>query len=659
MLNSVMGDKPSFNPKKISNLQKYIENMLMGGFINQANAAETQKARGVFFLQKQSSIVDKKFGWRVPKHLVFEAGKEFSPGSFNFPVFARPCPTIPRHGFVDSVSCKNFHELNAVSNATYLEEPNAELMITKPVSSSYNAIITNGVITFAHGNDGATSGNGCRYFYVSEDPVSKAIDLPKGICLEGEVPFYELVVSKDGKVNLVQCRSAPGLPPSKDFVPHTVNVKTVIKAGGDLLEWEKKLKNVDPFTTAIDHSGGSLASHFSIHAIINKIPIFTTYSPKVGQLIEPTVESPEINDLDRQKFFESFVVGFSSTDHIYDNAKFIKQDPLQISRNILHLSLATLHNFNAINYHKDYALLGVVLGMFVRVCFSVSKGEARFAKNNSCVQNSKMWKDEPKLKKYIGDLPSSRSACYKSLLRSSATQAIEEIPYIYRVFDGVNWGGGYGGSRWAACTRSALNLFNSCVAGNIEKVVEQFNVVINENHNGGKYLNKIINVSDFDTVAKDPSLYTMRHLAQIFEILDFAWQNGEKNDGFKDNYGIFQNINYSDIPEASKTFVPKKSMGYKCGDWIVNTLDVNESSYFGGESTVSFKVSYAHKESPNKIYNTKFKAELPDDAAVHTATASKDGVISLLSTKRWFVDSDGNCIISKRRFKSCFLGAIS
>lgn len=653
MLNEILNDKPNFVGKvPYKNHGGYLRSLMFGGFLGEAaDSATTQKARGVFFLQDKTEVIRNHLGWRVPKHLVFGAGKEFSPGSFSFPVFARPCPTVPRHGFVDSIQCKNVEELNALSQETFDVEPDAEFLVTKPIDSYFNAIVTNGTITFAHGNDGATGGKNVRYFYVSDDVISKIIKLPDHILIDGEVPFYEIVISKKGQINLVQCRSAPGIPHSKDFVPHKVEVKQVIKAEGDLLDWEAKLKNVDPYTTAIDHSGGSLASHFSIHAIINKIPIFTTYSPKVGDVIEPTVESSDITPLDRQKFFEAFVIGFSSTNHIYKNTKFIDQDPYQISRNILHLSLATLHNFNAISLNKDYELLGVVLGLFIRVCLSVSKGEARYSKDRTSITSSPLWKSSG-LNKFANAIPGSRTACYKALLMSDAKTNIEEIIPIYRIFNEFNWGEGYGGPKWASCTRSVINLFNSCVTGNIEKVVEQFNVVINENHNGGRYLNKVISAYAFDRVAEDPSLYTMKHMAQIFEILDFAWQNGEKNEGFKDSYKMFQPINYEEKSTVKST--------YKMGKWEISKVEVvsAEHNYDTGGGSVTFKAEGKNLETEaSHVANFTIQSK---DSYFDTADWCCNYYFQpiLKPAPHWFVAANGDKVISKRKFKSCFLGTI-
>jgi hypothetical protein len=525
------------------------EKVFSGGFITgQFYGAKTKKARGVFFLQEQERKIIDIYGWRVPKHLLFAAGCEFKEDSFNFPVFIRPCPTVPKHGFVDSVVCNNADELNIVSSQTYKVEKTAELLVTKPVNSSFNAIINGGVITFAPGNDGATSGRGVQYFYINDDPLSKAINLDPNILLEGEVPFYEMVFSETGESRLVQVRSAPGVPRAKDFIPHRVEIKKVIQAEGNLIEWEEKMAGADNKTTVIDHFGGSLSSHYAIHSIINKIPIITTYRPNVGDIIEATVGNINIDDNDRRAFKESFIAGFNSAPFVYKNMNFKKsKDARPILLSILELSLATLHNFSGLSLSKDYELLGVVLGLFVRTTFSVSAGEARHSPKKEGFSNE--YKYGKSIEKFFETCSHDREACYNTMFSKKTKRCIEDIKTIYYIFKDLAWGSSMGGAKWARCTESSIQLFNACVKGDIESTVVMFNRVINEEHNGGKYLNKLINVNEFDDAADNPSEYALRKLPQIIDVLDTARRyRVEKEAQWKKTVRFFTELSIDLLP---------------------------------------------------------------------------------------------------------------
>ncbi len=563
------------------------EMVISGGFAKVSSfKAKTQKARGIFFLQDKEAKVKSIYGWRVPKHLLFDAGEEFGEGSFNFPIFVRPCPTVPKHGFVDSIICNNAEELNALSNETFKVEEDAEILVTKPVDSAFNAIINGGVITFAKGNDGATSGKGVQYFYINDDPLSKAINLDPNILLEGEVPFYEMVFSKEGESRLVQVRSAPGTPRAKDFIPHKVEIKKIIKAEGDLLEWEEKMVGIDPLTTVIDHLGGSLSSHYAIHSIINKIPIFTTYSPKVGDVIEPTVESPDINDDDRESFKEAFIAGFNSAPYVYKNMNFKKsQDARPILLGILELSLATLHNFSGLSLSRDYDLLGVVLGLFVRTTFAVSAGEARHSSKKS--EFIKSYKFGKKMEKFFKKCSYDREICYNTMFSKKTKKCIEDIEIIYYIFKDLPWTSSYGGRKWASCTESSIKLFNAGARGDIESVVSLFNRVINEEHNGGKYLNKLILISQFDEAANNPSQYALKNLPKIIDTLDTARRyRVEKEEEWRGTFEFFSEIEIEPLPELpkvkEKTPTEKKSLYPQVGKTKkIKDVSVYASKYKG------------------------------------------------------------------------------
>lgn len=495
----------------------YWKSFLEGGYYHTPPIpAETQKARGIFFIMNKSPVVKAAFGWTVPKHILFNAGDQFSDSSFNYPVFARPCPVDPRHGFVDSTTCKNADEVNALSRATYEEEENAEFLVTKPIDASYGAILTDGTLTFAVGNDGATSGNNVKYFYLSGDPIAPAISLDPTVLLEGEVPFYELVLDKSGHTNLVQVRSAPGVPKCKDYIPNPVTVKKIVKAEGDLLDWEKLMHEVDPATTIVDHTNGSLASHYAIHAIINKVPIFTSYLPDMGAEVPATVFDSEINEEDREKFYKAFCYGFSAGEYMMKNSKFFGNGTGRSVMNAaMTLSLSCLHNFSAIAMAKDYEVVGITLGLFLRATFVVSSGETRHCNRENAKQ--------AELKAWLDAIPGDREGAYNWHYRKPTEQFIREAMTIYRIFNDVNWRGGFGGEKWASCTRSSIDLFNACVKRDINSVVELFNQVLHEEHNGGKYLNKVINVNQFDEAANDPSLYALKNLNVVIDMLATVW----------------------------------------------------------------------------------------------------------------------------------------
>jgi hypothetical protein len=630
MLGKYLSDTPAVvDFDTVTTPNEYFESLLSGDFFGASRFNPgTQKAKGVFFLQnKLKSLQNTLYYWNVPKHLLFKAGTSFDDSSFNYPVFARPCPVNPRHGFVDSTLCNNAEEVNQVSAAAYAAEKDAEILITKPVDSHYNAIINGGIITFAKGNDGATSGKGVNYFYISEDPLSEMLGLnEKKVINSEEIPFYEFVFGPAGSTrvtNLVQVRSAPKTPRVKDFVPAPVVVKNILKATGDLLDWESLLKTVDPTTTIVDHTDGSLSSHYAIHAIVNKVPIFTTYVPELGSVVEPTVEDPTITEDDRQKFIQSFAGGFSSGTYLLDNNKYIGNSSTSIDGlmgNIIRIALGTLHNYSSIALSKDYQLLGMVLGLFCRTAFAVSVGETRY--------NRKRAEKMIFSSQYYSKLPQGgRSLCYYHLFSLAATDSQNMAASAYHIFDRMTWDSSYGGKKWASCTRSAINLFNACVVGDISKVVELLNVVINENHNGGKYLNKVVGYSDFDEAANNSSVYVLKNLHNIVDILDTAWTYAKSVD---------LSAKASELKVLDLTWVtPIKAPEVLKNVWIPATsnefLDTVIVNWAGVMHTVVL---------PNKVKN-------PYSSECMCDTCHPSQKIKVISPPFWISLGDGTKVISK------------
>lgn len=610
----------------------------------------TQKARGVDFIVKKANVLKSLFYyWDVPSHMFFKSGREFSEYNFNYPVFARPCPVVPRHGFVDSVICNNYNELNQVSRATFNVECDSELMIAKPINAQYSAIINNGVITFSSGNDGATSGRDCKYFYINEDPIGDALCISDtGIVEHGQVPFYELVFdsSKDETPTcyLVQIRSAPETPKSKDYIPSSVLVKNIVKAEGDLLEWEDKLTRLDPKTTIIDHIGGSLSSHYAIHAIVNRIPIFTTYLPEVGSYIEPTIESSsKITDEKREEFYKAFVTGFGGSKDIFKNMKYSRMKSEFVSY-ITKLGLATIHNFSAISSSGDYGVLGISLGMFCRACFAISFGEARFLMDCAKPSVSEQTKFYNIFNTYqnVG-----RANSYYKFFEFDIEKCLNAIELVQELFGEAPWNSGYGGDAWLGCTDGVIKLFNACLSRDIESSTKLFNVVINKHHNNGNYLNKVISQCDFDNASGNSSKYALSSLPIFVDILSTCWSCEGNFESY--NESMRELYSYYDYKQTLKNDTNDAN-----GDVAGVYMHVLYDNLMGRFYTNCIYVVKNNTQNIQNIEQDACKIFLKQRRYLPTKYGNGTGIFKLHSIPYWYVTEDGTCIISKK-FISSFL----
>jgi hypothetical protein len=287
--------------------------------------------------------------------------------------------------------------------------------------------------------------------------------------------------------------------------------------------------------------------------------------------------------------------------------------------NIVRLGLATLHNYSSLALSKDYQLLGMVLGLFSRATFAVSTGESRYNRKRSSTSSFFL--------NYYGKLPNGgRSACYAHAFQLHSVKAQENFAAAYHIFDRMKWDSSYGGKKWASCTNSAINLFNACVNGDINKAVEIFNVVINENHNGGKYLNKVVSGSDFDDAAYSPSIYALRHLNNIIDILHTSW-NWSKN--------VDVSKLVSELKPISLEWAASKEAQ------ILNNLFVKATS---DKQIHSITLTHEGKE-----YNIPLAAPannpVSDDCQCENCNPSRK--IALKSIPFWIVLGDGTRVISK------------
>jgi hypothetical protein len=205
-------------------------------------------------------------------------------------VFARPCPMVPRHGFLDSTKVRNKGEAIELFKEMVKIDEQGEMILMPYVNASHNGVITSTIASFGIGHDGATSGN-------------KALTLPvhgtlkygaSETSIKGE-SYLETVYSVDYNGNYaVQLRDGPMLPRTKDIIPESFTVDEIIDVDefepkGDLLAWElldlilaDRNNGKDKASKAV-HLDGPIGSHFA-SIVLRKIPFMTTRKPNLGSI---------------------------------------------------------------------------------------------------------------------------------------------------------------------------------------------------------------------------------------------------------------------------------------------------------------------------------------------------------------------------------------
>ena len=130
--------------------------------INAYKKLRTQKAKGLLAIRSNPFLHPNPIVWvadptreeAYKKESWHEIGHHFTKP------FARPCPMVPCHGFVDSRIVSNLNEWRAVLNETKEADPKGEVLITEWINATASAVVDSRQITTGHGHDGVTSGKG-------------------------------------------------------------------------------------------------------------------------------------------------------------------------------------------------------------------------------------------------------------------------------------------------------------------------------------------------------------------------------------------------------------------------------------------------------------------------------------------------------------------
>jgi hypothetical protein len=445
----------------------------------------------------------------------------------NSKLFARPCPTRPRHGFVDSRPVTTVEEVRDMMIATLEADPDGEMILMPAINAAFNAIWRPGLLAFGPGNDGATSGHNShslplvpvnlrdRYaFYGYCDAMENAR------INADEVAYIESVIEHTGnsaeygakyKRYLVQMRGGPAMESAKpDYIPALTNVNNVVIAEGDLLEWESKAANFKA-GTVVYHPGGSLASHYAVHCVLNNVPILITSEPHVGDVLEPNSDKVP---LDVQAAVRGVAAG--SGFELANN---------QNTREAVKAMLTGLHN-TAVFEGGDSFYIGAAAAIMIRLGIAASQGEARHGNSGNLFRGGR---DQVYTRAFV-DLFESRKL----------------LGATYDIFANQHWSGGYGGKAWATCTKAVGNL-DTAVRNfmlnpreeNLKKVISTLNIAVNCAHNNGWWMNKFVDSDAMDSAAQGqphvfieavPVLYALNEVdADVIENMHQAWLDSADN----------------------------------------------------------------------------------------------------------------------------------
>jgi len=460
----------------------------------------TQKAKGILvgiheIFQKYPHLC--KF-FAPMAHRLISHGSQLA--SFkderDFPVFGRPCPVRPRHGFVDSQVLNNKYDLDCMWNQSVHNDKHAEVILGPYMNAvDYNGIyVSSGNIAIGVGNDGATGGKDSISFPVAPTKFTKKIKRLSGV---KDDELYLESIMQEGWWHLTQVRGGPALNiASADYIPAEVKVTDVISPHDNLIKWEEEVKLYkDVPGVVVFGNGHTLASHAAIHCILNKVPFITTECPKMGQVLQPTLnaESPKLN---RQRFRE----GMWAADRLLVRINSQKHVQNELQKHF-YFALSVLHNWAYLkNSTEADWLLGAATQTLSRICSALCFGEHRHMYEG----NGGVFSDKDRSSVYVKALN-----CEVSFLNS--------LSQVFKDFYSREWSGGFGGPPWATCAWYSLKLWGRVVRTNnkntstlsdaeVADVIGTVNKLVNLAHNNGWWFNKFTTEKDFDFIANEPGL---------------------------------------------------------------------------------------------------------------------------------------------------------
>lgn len=487
---------------------------------------KTQKANGVYAIATGRGPAGESASWssriaKKSKLLMWEVEGMIP----HFPLFARPCPIKPRHGFVESRVVNNSAEVFQVVRETLEQDAEGEVILAPVIDACWSAVATENSVSIGAKNDGATSGKALLTLPLMRQGYSGAVKFSQWGLASTDSAYFEFVHDNDC-LHLVQIRGGPSIPAgAKNYIPEAVKVQKVIRPGyplPSLLQWEKTVKTEGKTPgSVIWLPEMSLASHWAIHGIQNNFPVYTGEDCPIYKSLEP--ESPVIPE--------------PSKDELKDLARQMEEVefnwPYPRPTEALKLTLLVFHNSllwpwgpkeNKLRAHgvMAAAALGTVacLGE-LRHWNREGPGKAGISLELSL----------PFLAKHNESI--QRDAVYDySLLNLTWDQLGPLWAPMREGFNHPLWYGNYGGKKWATCTRKseALNkriqIFKKGPTSlRWRRVIAALNDLLNVAHNGGKLFTKWLSLEMMNVPYSFPSSCIGEAVGHCLGLPSPNWEN--------------------------------------------------------------------------------------------------------------------------------------
>lgn len=475
--------------------------------------AKTQKVRGLSAISSSVSYLGGKTNMSSWK---FASAQDVldTPASVDdltYPFFLRPCPVTPRHGFVDSRIVHTPEEVLSVAVKAVKADPDAELLYTPFIEAEYSAVLTPTTFSLGAGHDGATSGKSNTVYGPKVSPTWLTSIMAKATISAPDVPYWE-IVGED--MQFVQVRGGPPLECVVDYVPEDVVVKKVLVATADtdLLQWEKDIASAEA-GTVVYADGLSLASHFCVHAVVHKVPVITSYKPRVSHLVKAT-DVPRWTSQDWRRLARYL----TEADRVIAG--------IGLSETVASIGVAALHlaGTPAPASNAQLRMLAYGAAGALKCIGAACMGEARHVSGSATRPDSASRRNKSVAPVAVVERAGriqggGRNQYYAKGGQASLESYKHTLLCLSPVYRHMNWSSSYGGNAWAAINSGAramavaISKFRRSPSQKTwAEVVVNWNEAINREHNGHQGAVSKFNIykSTMDEYAAFPLMVMVR-----------------------------------------------------------------------------------------------------------------------------------------------------
>ena len=458
---------------------------------------DTQKVKGIKALKYMGD-----FGNLTPP-LIYQTlptSKSISTIDWLDGVFVRPCPSTPKHGWIDSRKVYSQEDAYKMAMKVWNKDRYGQIMFMPAYTGKWSAVITETSISIGAGHDGATSNESMSLPVPTEfrhDIREKAdISIEEGC-------YLEVVENKlhSPRAVMVQLRAGPKTAAGDVYIPEgftyqSFSVQTLFPEDIiDLINWDHAVSNSSHNVYIMP--GRSLSSHYAVHAILNgklviagetATEVFSDYhrmsTEQINDNIELIIAATENDEVEPH---DMAVIKASYNEWLHEK---LPKEWLTFSAIN---GVAFLHSLPFMDGKHD-RILGAALAWTVQAMAASCVGEGRhWSKNIHTIDRSSVheavWGDAPKyveLLKMWADTSFFNNAGWANAKLVDIDDEDGNYPELTDDKGNTMYMADIGGWNWQEAVNLVVKLHNAIDAGEEYNAFAAWNHCANAMHNGNR-----------------------------------------------------------------------------------------------------------------------------------------------------------------------------